>query len=50
MQQFRTGRMLPSDAVELYQMGCAYAQGIVFGEPMSSLQARQLVGAAPEAA
>jgi diguanylate cyclase (GGDEF)-like protein/PAS domain S-box-containing protein len=39
-----------SEAIELYQMGCAYAQGIVFGEPMSSLQARQLVGAAPEAA
>ena len=39
-----------SDAIELYQMGCEYAQGYVFGEPMSSLQARQLVGAAPEAA
>jgi EAL domain-containing protein (putative c-di-GMP-specific phosphodiesterase class I) len=39
-----------SEAIELYQMGCGYAQGFVFGEAMSSLQARQLVGAAPEAA
>ena len=39
-----------TEAIELYHMGCAYAQGFVFGEPMSSLQARQLVGAAPEAA
>lgn len=39
-----------SDAIELYQMGCEYAQGYAFGEPMSTLQARQLVGAAPEAA
>jgi diguanylate cyclase (GGDEF)-like protein/PAS domain S-box-containing protein len=39
-----------SEAIELYQLGCEYAQGPVFGEPMSMLQARQLVGAAPEAA
>ncbi|WP_407666640.1 EAL domain-containing protein [Microvirga roseola] len=39
-----------SEAIELYQLGCEYAQGPVFGEPMSVLQARQLVGAAPEAA
>ena len=37
-------------AIELYQLGCEYAQGPVFGDPMSMLQARQLVGAAPEAA
>ena len=36
-----------SEAIELYQLGCEYAQGPVFGEPMSMLQARQLVGAAP---
>jgi diguanylate cyclase (GGDEF)-like protein/PAS domain S-box-containing protein len=39
-----------SEAIELYQLGCEYAQGPVFGDPMSMLQARQLVGAAPEAA
>lgn len=39
-----------SDAIELYQMGCDYAQGFAFGEPMTPLQARQLIGATPEAA
>ena len=39
-----------SEAIELYQLGCEYAQGPVFGDPMSMLQAWQLVGAAPEAA
>ena len=44
------GAETESEAIELYHMGCAYAQGYVFGEAMSSLQARRLVGAAPEAA
>ena len=44
------GAETESEAIELYHMGCDYAQGFVFGEPMSSLQARRLVGAAPEAA
>ncbi len=39
-----------SDAVELYQLGCEYAQGYAFGEPMSAPEARRLVGSAPEAA
>lgn len=38
------------DAQALQELGCDYAQGFVFGEPMTVLQARQLVGAAPEAA
>ena len=29
---------------ELYQMGCEYAQGFVFGEPMEPDQAIRLVG------
>ena len=29
------GAETDSDAVELYQMGCEYAQGFAFGEPMS---------------
>jgi diguanylate cyclase (GGDEF)-like protein/PAS domain S-box-containing protein len=32
-----------SDAVELYQLGCEFAQGYVFGEPMSAEQARALI-------
>jgi EAL domain-containing protein (putative c-di-GMP-specific phosphodiesterase class I) len=32
-----------SDAVELYQLGCEYAQGYVFGEPMAPEQAFALV-------
>src|SRR5579864_1841480 len=32
-----------SDAVELYQMGCEYAQGFAFGEPMSAQAAGGLL-------
>ncbi|GEP11557.1 EAL domain-containing protein [Methylobacterium gnaphalii] len=39
-----------ADAQGLQDIGCDYAQGAAFGEPMTVLQARQLVGAAPEAA
>ncbi len=31
------------DAIELFQLGCEYAQGFVFGEPMSSDRARELL-------
>ena len=40
------GAETETEAIELYHMGCNYAQGFVFGEAMSSLQARRLVGAA----
>jgi diguanylate cyclase (GGDEF)-like protein/PAS domain S-box-containing protein len=50
MEVVAEGAETESDAIELYQIGCEYAQGYAFGEPMSALQARQLVGAAPEAA
>jgi diguanylate cyclase (GGDEF)-like protein/PAS domain S-box-containing protein len=50
MEVVAEGAESESDAIELYQIGCEYAQGFAFGESMSSLQARQLVGAAPEAA
>ncbi len=32
-----------SDAVELYQLGCEYAQGFAFGEPMSAEEASALL-------
>ena len=50
MEVVAEGAESESDAIELFQIGCEYAQGFAFGEPMSALQARQLVGAAPEAA
>jgi EAL domain-containing protein (putative c-di-GMP-specific phosphodiesterase class I) len=37
------GAETDSDAVELYQLGCEFAQGYVFGEPMSADQARALL-------
>ncbi|MDB5642946.1 MAG: Diguanylate cyclase/phosphodiesterase, partial [Hyphomicrobiales bacterium] len=39
-----------SDAVELSQLGCEFAQGYAFGHPISLAEARKLVGAAHEAA
>ena len=39
-----------SDAIELYQLGCEYAQGYAFGYPISAMDARKLVGAATIAA
>ncbi|ACA16798.1 diguanylate cyclase/phosphodiesterase with PAS/PAC sensor(s) [Methylobacterium sp. 4-46] len=44
------GAETEADAQALAELGCDYAQGFAFGEPMSIHQARQLVGAAPAAA
>jgi diguanylate cyclase (GGDEF)-like protein/PAS domain S-box-containing protein len=44
MQVVAEGAESDSDAVELYQLGCEYAQGFVFGEPMSAEAARDLLG------
>ena len=44
------GAETEADAIELYQLGCGYAQGYAFGRPISSQDARRLVGAAPDAA
>ena len=37
------GAETDSDAVELFQLGCEYAQGFVFGEPMTADRARALL-------
>jgi diguanylate cyclase (GGDEF)-like protein/PAS domain S-box-containing protein len=37
------GAETDSDAVELYQLGCEYAQGYAFGEPMTPEAARKLL-------
>ncbi len=37
------GAETDSDAVELYQLGCEYAQGFAFGEPMSVEAATELL-------
>jgi diguanylate cyclase (GGDEF)-like protein/PAS domain S-box-containing protein len=37
------GAETDSDAVELYQLGCEYAQGYVFGQPMTAAAARKLL-------
>ncbi len=37
------GAETDSDAVELYQLGCEYAQGFAFGEPMTADEARELL-------
>jgi diguanylate cyclase (GGDEF)-like protein/PAS domain S-box-containing protein len=42
------GAETESDAIELSQMGCEFAQGAAFGQPMTAVQARKLMGAAPE--
>ena len=39
-----------SDVVELSQMGCEFAQGFAFGQPITAAEARRLVGATTVAA
>jgi diguanylate cyclase (GGDEF)-like protein/PAS domain S-box-containing protein len=43
MEVVAEGAETDSDAVELYQLGCEYAQGFYFGEPMSADEARALL-------
>jgi diguanylate cyclase (GGDEF)-like protein/PAS domain S-box-containing protein len=45
MEVVAEGAETDSDAVELYQLGCEYAQGPHFGEPMSADQAKALLQA-----
>jgi diguanylate cyclase (GGDEF)-like protein/PAS domain S-box-containing protein len=43
MEVVAEGAETDSDAVELYQLGCEYAQGYAFGEPMSADKATKLL-------
>ncbi|HEY1361357.1 MAG TPA: EAL domain-containing protein [Xanthobacteraceae bacterium] len=43
MEVVAEGAETDSDAVELYQLGCEYAQGYHFGEPMTADDARALL-------
>ena len=43
MEVVAEGAESESDAVELHQLGCEFAQGYVFGEPMNAEQARALI-------
>jgi diguanylate cyclase (GGDEF)-like protein/PAS domain S-box-containing protein len=50
MEVVAEGAETESDVIELSQLGCEFAQGFAFGQPMSALDARRLVGAVTEAA
>ena len=45
MEVVAEGAETDSDAVELFQLGCEYAQGFYFGEPMSAEDAKALLQA-----
>jgi len=47
MDVISEGAESESDAVELAQIGCQFAQGAAFGRPMSAEAARKLMGAVP---
>jgi diguanylate cyclase (GGDEF)-like protein len=47
MDVISEGAETESDAVELAQIGCQFAQGTAFGQPMSAAAARKLMGASP---
>jgi EAL domain-containing protein (putative c-di-GMP-specific phosphodiesterase class I) len=48
MEVVAEGAETESDAIELSQLGCEFAQGHAFGPAMSAADARKLVGATPE--
>jgi diguanylate cyclase (GGDEF)-like protein/PAS domain S-box-containing protein len=50
METVAEGVESESDAIELSQLGCEYAQGYAFGHPIGAIEARKLVGAATAAA
>ncbi len=50
MEVVAEGAETESDVIELYQLGCEFAQGFAFGQPITAAEARKLMGAASEAA
>ena len=50
MEVVAEGAETESDVIELFQLGCEYAQGYAFGHPITAMDARKLVGAATIAA
>ncbi len=40
------GAETESDTIELFQLGCEYAQGFAFGQPITAIEARRIMGAA----
>ena len=48
MEVIAEGAESESDTIELYQIGCEFAQGYAFGRPITAGDARKLVGAAPD--
>jgi len=47
MDVITEGAETESDAIELSQLGCEFAQGFAFGQPMTAAAARKLMGAVP---
>jgi diguanylate cyclase (GGDEF)-like protein/PAS domain S-box-containing protein len=43
MEVVAEGAETDADAVELFHLGCEYAQGFAFGEPMTAEEARRLI-------
>ncbi len=50
MEIVAEGAETESDVIELYQLGCEFAQGFAFGQPMTATDARKLLGADADAA
>ena len=50
MDVIAEGAESESDVIELFQIGCAFGQGSVFGQNISAVEARKLMGAPTDVA
>jgi len=50
MDVIADGAESESDVIELFQIGCAYGQGAIFGQNISPVEARKLMGASTDVA